>query len=70
MKYNDKAFNISSQYYSNIQETKIDSIDKKWQNKLLKILLKRFKEELEKNSNQNNGIVKVSFGKIQMRVII
>ncbi len=61
MKYNDNAFNISNQYYQNIQKPKIDNIDKKWQNKLLKILLKRFKEELENNKNQNNGILKVKF---------
>ena len=61
MKYNDKAFNISKQYYPKIQDVKIDNIDKKWQNKLLNILLKRFKEELENNKNQNNGIIKVKF---------
>lgn len=61
MKYNDEAFNISAQYYPNIKETEVDYIDTNLQDKLLKILLKRFSEELEKNPNQNNGIIKVMF---------
>ena len=61
MKYNDALFNISAQNYSNIKSTEITSIDKKCQNKLLKILLKRFLEELQKNPDQNNGIAKVKF---------
>ena len=61
MKYNDKAFNISAQHYPNIKETEVDNIDTKWQDKLLKILLKRFSEELKKNPNQNSGIINVMF---------
>ena len=48
MKYNDNAFNISNQYYQNIQKPKIDNIDKKWQNKLLKILKVHFGKMLMK----------------------
>lgn len=61
MKYNDEAFNISAQHYQNIKKIEVDNIDTKLQDKLLKILLKRFSEELKKNPNQNNGIVKVRF---------
>lgn len=61
MKYNDEAFKISAQYYPNIKETEVDNKDAKCQDKLLKILLKRFSEELKKNPNENNGIIKVMF---------
>lgn len=61
MKYNGEAFNISAQNYQRIKSDEIDSDDKKKQDKLLKILLKRFSEELKKNPNQNNGIAKVKF---------
>lgn len=61
MKYNDEAFNISAQFYANTSDVEIDNIDKKWQNKLLAILLKRFTNELKQKENQNNGIVKIKF---------
>ena len=59
MKYSEEAFNVSAKYYSNIQKVEMDEIDKESQEKLLKILLKRFSLELATNPCQNNGIVKV-----------
>ena len=59
MKYNEEAFNVSAKYYPNIQKIEMDEIDKESQEKLLKILLKRFSLELAKNPSQNKGIVKV-----------
>lgn len=59
MKYNDEAFNICSQHYHDIQDIETSKIDRLLQNELLKILLKRFLEELDKSPNQNNGIIKV-----------
>lgn len=64
MKYNDEAFNISSQFYPNIQDIKNDNIDEECQNELLQILLKRFLKELEENKEQNNGIIKTRFKSI------
>ena len=59
MKFNDEMFNLSQDYYNDITNSKTTSLDKRLQNKLLKVLLKKFKDELKENSN--TGIIKVKF---------
>ena len=59
MKFNNAMFNLSQDYYKDIQNSKTTSLDKRLQNKLLKVLLKRFKNELKENSH--TGIIKVKF---------
>ena len=59
MKFNDEMFNLSQDYYKNIKNVETTDLDKRLQNKLLKVLLKRFKNELKENSN--TGIIKVKF---------
>ena len=59
MKFNNEMFNLSQDYYKDIQNSKTTSSDRKLQNKLLKVLLKRFKNELKENPN--TGIIKIKF---------
>ena len=59
MKFNNEMFNLSQDYYKDIQNSKTTSSDRKLQNKLLKVLLKRFKNELKENPH--TGIIKVKF---------
>ena len=59
MKFNNEMFNLSQDYYKDIQNVETTDLDKRLQNKLLKVLLKRFKNELKENSN--TGIIKVKF---------
>lgn len=59
MKYNDEIYNLSGDLYDKLNEEK--EIDNKLlvkQNKVLKILLDKFKKEL-KNNTSNDGILKV-----------
>ena len=59
MKYNDEIYNLSGDLYDKLNEEK--EIDNKLlvkQNKVLKILLDKFKTEL-KNNISNDGILKV-----------
>lgn len=63
MKYEDQVFNLSSDAYAKVElsnNTENDEILKK-QSKLLKILLKRFQEELKTNGKASQGILKVKF---------
>ncbi|MBR2828475.1 MAG: hypothetical protein IKE70_04520 [Bacilli bacterium] len=63
MKYEDQVFNLSADAYTRVElsnNTENDEILKK-QSKLLKILLKRFQEELKTKGNVSQGILKVKF---------
>lgn len=64
MKYNDYLFNISSEYYSKIDNETVDNTEEKTERlekELLSILLKRFKESLNDSSIKKNGILKTKF---------
>lgn len=63
MKYEEQLFNLSADAYTKVDlfdKTENDEIIKK-QSKLLKILLKRFQEELKNKGNASKGILKVKF---------
>ena len=63
MKYEEQIFNLSADAYQKVEvsnNTETEEILNK-QSKLLKILLKRFKEELKNKENNNQGILKVKF---------
>lgn len=64
MKYNDYLFNISSEYYSRIENETVDNTDAKTvrlEKELLSILLKKFKEIINDGSIKKNGILKIKF---------
>lgn len=61
MKYNEELFNTSAEYYKKIKEPKENEEVRNAQNELLPILLKKCKQSLEDDKNQNKGIVKVRF---------
>ena len=59
MKYNDEIYNLSGNFYDNLNETKeLDNTIVNKQNKLLKILLNKLKQELN-NNNSNDGIIRI-----------
>ncbi len=63
MKYEEQVFNLSADAYQKVEvsnNTETEEILNK-QSKLLKILLKRFKEEVKNKENNNQGILKVKF---------
>lgn len=63
MKYEDQVFNLSADAYTSVEQsgnTVNDEIKRK-QSKLLKILLKKFQEELKTKGKVCNGILKVKF---------
>lgn len=59
MKFNNEMYNLSQDYYKNIQYSETNDLEQRLQNKLLKVLLKRFKEELKENPH--TGIIKVKY---------
>jgi hypothetical protein len=61
--YNEEAFNISSDYYSELLKNtnEVSNDIKKKQDELLKILLKKFKSELLKEKDLKTGILRVRF---------
>lgn len=66
MKYEEQVFNLSADAYAKIKlsnNTENEDILKK-QNKLLKILLKKFQEKLNSKKDIGNGILKVRFKSI------
>ena len=58
MKYDNEIYNLSGDLYNKLNETKeIDNIVVEKQNKVLKVLLNKFKKELKDNKT-NDGILK------------
>ena len=61
MKYNEEIFNVSAQFYKDIQDVETTDEIEQMQNELLTILLKKFAETLEEDKTQNKGIVRIRF---------
>ena len=63
MKFDEQVFNLSVEAYNMVEASK-DNIDvevKKKQDKLLKILLTKFSEQLKSKKDNGDGILKVKF---------
>ena len=63
MKYNDDLFNLSDEAFNMIKSNDVsqkETILRK-QEKLLKILFTKFKEQLESEKDDNKGVLKVKF---------
>ena len=61
MKYNEEAFELSVKAYDKTKAfEELTKEGEKKQNEILKMLLRRFKKELEKNPNENNGRVTIT----------
>ena len=63
MKYDEQVFGLSVEAYNTVESTNnnTDNEIKEKQNNLLKILLTKFKEQLDTKKNDNDGILKVRF---------
>lgn len=63
MKYDEQVFNLSIDAYNMVESSKVDSNEevKKKQDKLLKMLLTKFQEELKSKENIGDGILRVKF---------
>ena len=62
MKYNDDLFYLSTSAYNNIiSSTNLDEVILEKQNLLLKLLIKKFEEQLKMQDNIGDGITKIRF---------
>lgn len=63
MKFDEQVFNLSVEAYNTVESTKDDTNEevKEKQNKLLKILLTKFREQLKSKKDNGDGILKVKF---------